>query len=106
MVNNQPAISHESIYRRIYADKHLGGTLHSTLRCQKKRKRRYGNRDRRDTIPNQISIEQRPALVDQLERYGDWEGDLVIGANHKQALVTLDERKSRYSLIGMVARKT
>lgn len=105
-VNNQPAVSHESIYRRIYADKHLGGTLHSTLRCQKKRKKRYGNRERRGTIPNQVSIEQRPALVDQLERYGDWEGDLVIGANHQQALVTLNERKSRYSLIGMVTRKT
>ena len=105
-VNNQPSVSHESIYRRIYADKHLGGTLHNTLRCQKKRKKRYGNRERRGTIPNQVSIDQRPAVVDQLKRYGDWEGDLVIGANHKQALVTLNERKSRYSLIGMVTLKT
>lgn len=57
-------------------------------------------------MPNQVSIEQRPAIVDQLKRFGDWEGDLVIGANHRQALVTLNERKSRYSLIGKVDRKT
>lgn len=105
-VNNQPAVSHESIYQRIYADKRSGGTLHRTLRCQKKRKKRYGNRERRGTISNQVSIEQRPALVDQFQRYGDWEVDLMIGANHQQALVTLNERKSRYSLIGMVVRKT
>lgn len=105
-VNDQPGVSHESIYKRIYADKVLGGSLHKTLRCQKVRKKRYGNRERRGTIPNQVSIEQRPALVNELERYGDWEGDLVIGANHQQALVTLNERKSRYTLIGKVNRKT
>lgn len=104
--NKQPGISHESIYKRIYADKRLGGTLHKALRCQKLRKKRYGSRERRGTIPNQVSIEQRPAIVDQLKRFGDWEGDLVIGANHSQALVTLNERKSRYSLIGKVERKT
>lgn len=104
--NKQPGVSHESIYKRIYADKQLGGTLHKALRCQKGRKKRYGNRERRGTIPNQVSIEQRPVIVDQLKRFGDWEGDLVIGANHQQALVTLNERKSRFSLIGKVERKT
>jgi len=106
LANKQPGISHESIYKRIYADKRLGGTLHNALRCQKGRKKRTGVRDRRGTIQNQESIEQRPAIVDQLKRFGDWEGDLVIGANHQQALVTLNERKSRFSLIGKVDRKT
>lgn len=105
-VNRLPSISHESIYQRIYADKRAGGALHTTLRCQKVRKKRYGSRERRGTIPNQVSIEQRPAIVDKRRRYGDWEGDLVIGAGQHQALVTLNERKSRYTLIGKVARKT
>lgn len=104
--NGLPGVSHESIYWRIYADKQRGGTLHKTLRCQKTRKKRYGNRERRGTIPNQVSIEQRPAIVDTLKRYGDWEGDLVVGANHQQALVTLNERKSRYTLLDKVSRKT
>ncbi|MBI1772142.1 MAG: IS30 family transposase [Burkholderiales bacterium] len=104
--NGLAGVSHESIYGRIYEDKRCGGTLHKTLRCQKVRKKRYGNRERRGTIPNQVSIEQRPAIVDTLKRYGDWEGDLVVGANHQQALVTLNERKSRYTLLDKVSRKT
>lgn len=105
-VNKLPGISHESLYQRIYADKRAGGTLHTALRCQKARKKRYGSRERRGAIPNQVSIELRPAIVDQRKRYGDWEGDLVIGAGQQQALVTLNERKSRYTLIGKVERKT
>ena len=101
-----PTVSHGSIYKRIYADKRAGGALHTNLRCQKLRKKRYGGRERRGTIPNQVSIEQRPAIVDTRLRFGDWEGDLVIGAGHQQALVTLNERKSRYTLIGKVQRKT
>jgi IS30 family transposase len=68
------------------------------LRCQKARRKRYGGRERRGTIPNQVSIEQRPAIVGTRERFGDWAADLVIGAGHQQALVTINERKSRYAL--------
>lgn len=104
--NNQPGVSHESIYQRIYADKQAGGTLHNTLRCQKARKKRYGGRERRGTIPNQVSIEERPAIVNERARFGDWEADLVIGAGQKQALVTMNERVSRYSLMAHVSLKT
>jgi IS30 family transposase len=104
--NKMPTVSHESIYQRIYADKRAGGRLHTNLRCQKLRKKRYGGRERRGSIPNQVSIELRPSIVDTRQRFGDWEGDLVIGAGQHQALVTLNERKSRYTLIGKVLRKT
>jgi IS30 family transposase len=62
-------------------------------------------RERRGTIPNQISIDQRPAIVGRRGRYGDWEADLVVGARHSQALVTINERKSRYALITRVESK-
>lgn len=104
--NRQPGISHETLYRHIYADRRAGGNLHRALRCQKARRKRYGGRDRRGIIPNQVSIEQRPAIVDTRRRFGDWEADLVIGAGHRQALVTLNERKSRYALIAHVQDKT
>ena len=103
---DQPGISHETIYQRIYADRRVGGVLHRALRCQKMRRKRYGGRDRRGTIPNQVSIEQRPAIVDSRRRFGDWEADLVIGAGHQQALVTLNERKSPYTLIAHVPSKS
>lgn len=105
-VNGQSPVSHEAIYQHIYADKRAGGTLHRALRCQKVRRKRYGGRERRGTIPNQVSIDLRPAVVAERGRFGDWEGDLVIGAGQKQALVTLNERTSRYTLIAHVAKKT
>lgn len=92
--------------QRLYADKCAGGTLHRTLRCQKLRRKRYGRHERRGTIPNQASINLRPAVVAELGRFGDWEGDLVIGAGHKQALVTRNERSSLYSLIAHLPFKT
>lgn len=105
-VNGQATVSHEAIYQHIYADKRAGGTLHRALRCQKVCRKRYGGRERRGTIPNQVSIDLRPAVVAERGRFGDWEGDLVIGAGQKQALVTLNERTSRYTLIAHVPKKT
>ena len=96
----------QAIYQRIYADQRNGGTPHRALRCQKARRKRYGGRERRGTIPNQVSIEQRPAIANSRRRFGDWEGGLVIGAGQHQALVTLNERKSRYCLIAHVPFKT
>ncbi len=99
-------VSIEWIYQHVLADKQSGGSLYTYLRCQKQRKKRYGVYSYRGQIPGQVSIEQRPAIVDKRARYGDWELDTVIGKNHQQALVTLVERKSRLTLIAKVIRKT
>ncbi len=99
-------ISHEWIYQYVLSDKQAGGSLYRHLRCQKQRKKRYGQYSRRGQIPETISIEQRPAIVDTRRRFGDWELDTVIGKHHQQALVTLVERKSRLTLIAKVMAKT
>jgi len=92
-------ISTESIYQYAYADKAQGGDLVRFLRCQKLRRKRYGSgRERRGVLKNRVGIEQRPAVVQTRSRIGDWEGDTVIGQGRKGALVTLVERKSRYTL--------
>ena len=83
----------EWIYHYIYADKGSGGDLHKHLRCQKKRRKRYGSRDRRGKIPNQVSIEQRPAVVAQRKRVGDWEADTIIGKGKRQAITLRDTRR-------------
>ena len=99
-------ISPESIYRHIYADKGGGGDLHQHLRCQKPRRRRYASgQERRGVLKNRVSIEERPPIVEQRSRIGDWEGDTVIGKHHKGGLVTLAERKSRYTLAGRIRSK-
>jgi len=60
----------------------------------------------RGIIPNRVGIEKRPHVVDLKKRIGDWEGDTIIGAHHKGALVTLVERKSKLTLLGQVRRPT
>ena len=100
------SISHEWIYQHVYTDKRSGGNLYRFLRCQKVRRKRYGLYSRRGTIPNQVSIDERPAIVDAKRRFGDWEGDTVIGKSHRGALVTLVERKSLYTVIRSVTHKT
>jgi len=100
-------ISHETIYRHIYADKAAGGILWKQLRCQKKRKKRYASgQERRGQIVARRPISERPAYIEERTQVGHWEGDTVIGANHKQAIVTLVERKSGYALIRKVTNKT
>lgn len=101
-------ISHEWIYQRILLDQATGGDLHTHLRERKKRRKRYGGgKDRRGRIPNQVSIDKRPAVVEQRDRPGaDWEGDLIIGAKHKQAIVTMVDRCTRATFMARVPFKT
>jgi IS30 family transposase len=102
----QKAPSHERIYQYVYADKRLGGELHQHLRCQKKRRKRYGKYDRRGQLPNRKSIDERPAIVADKARLGDWEADTIIGKNHQQALVSLVERQSKLTRLAKVERNT
>ena len=42
----------------------------------------------------------------QKKRFGDWEADFVNGSHHRGYLVTLVERKSKFTVIGHVKKKT
>lgn len=99
-------ISHERIYQFLLSDKKAGGTLHTHLRHgRKKRKKRYGAKDRRGQIKNRVSIDERPKIVDKKQRIGDWEGDTIIGKQQQKAIVTLVDRASKMTRIGPVATK-
>lgn len=99
-------LSHEWIYRHVLRDKAAGGTLYRHLRCQRQRKKRYGAPSRRGQLTDTVSIEARPAIVAAKGRIGDWEVDTVIGKAHRQALVTLNERRSMYTLIAHVKERS
>ena len=100
-------ISHERIYQILLENKRKGGKLYKHLRrSNRKRKKRYGSPDRRGQIPDRVSIDKRPKVVDTKTRIGDWEADTIIGRNHKGAILTLVERKSKYTLIRKLNRKT
>jgi len=64
--------------------------------------RRRPEREKRGRLPCSVSIEGRPAVVDGRRRYGDWEGDTIVGANRRGGAITLVERKSGYLLLGKV----
>lgn len=92
---NDPSVSSERLYQHIWEDKKRKGTLHEHLRRQGRRYRKRGaTKDSRGIIKNRISIEQRPEIVDHRERFGDLEVDLIIGKNHKQAILTINDRAS------------
>jgi IS30 family transposase len=100
-------VSHEWIYSWLERERTQGGRLHLNLRWgKKKRKKRFGSRDKRGQIPNRVSIEKRPELVNQRGRIGDWEGDTIIGKNHRGKLVTLVDRVSLLTRIRKVENKT
>jgi len=99
-LHGKTKLHHETIYRMLLQDKRNGGTLYKHLRhLHKSHRKRYGSYERRGRIKNAVSIEQRPAIVDSRSRIGDWEGDTVIGKNHKSAIYTLVDRKSLYTVI-------
>ena len=104
--NIEIAVSHEWIYQYVLKDKLDGGSLYLHLRCKQKRKKRYGSYDRRGTLKNRVSIDERPDMVEERNRIGDWEADTIIGKAHKQAIVSLTERKSGLALIYKVDRRT
>jgi IS30 family transposase len=99
-------VSPEWIYQYILRDKQAGGDLYKHLRCQKQRKKRYGTPERRGQLKGRISIDERPEVVNQRSRIGDWEADTVIGKQGGAVLVTLVERKTRLTVIGKAPNRT
>ncbi|HAU0368126.1 TPA: IS30 family transposase [Legionella pneumophila] len=101
------SLSHEWIYQFILKNKKQGGALYKHLRHQhKKYRKRYGSPKRQGAIRNRRFINERPSIVDKKQRIGDWEIDTIIGKNHKQAIVSIVERKSKFTLLKKVNKKT
>ena len=102
-------VTHETIYRWVYAQHLSGEHWHEQLRRRHKRRRSriVGQRmgSGRGQIPGRVGIEQRPAVVERRGRFGDWEADTVEGAKGTGLIATHVERKSRYTKLGKLADK-
>lgn len=101
-------ISYETIYQHIWSDKKSGGYLFQHLRRKGKayQSRSKDKQAGRGFIKNRISIDERPHVVDDKSRMGDWEIDLVIGKGHSGALVTVVERKTSFTVSTRVDDKS
>jgi IS30 family transposase len=101
------AISHECVYLHVYAVKVAGGDLHKNLRSQKpRRKRHFCGRYRRGQIPKRRQISERKSHFHDRKPVEYWEGDTVIGAVHKQGIVTLVESKCGFAVLTKVPNKS
>lgn len=97
----------ETIYKWIYTSTYaVAEKLYQYLRYGKKRRTKHtGRASHRSHIPNRVSIHDRPAIVAERARLGDWEGDSVI-YTHKHAINTVNERLSGLVAFTKLTQKT
>ena len=103
---NVLCVSVERIYQFIWEDKKQGGVLYKHLRTRGKRYQKRGNiNTNRGQIPGRVDIEKRPEIVEKKQRFGDLEIDLVIGKDHKGALLTINDRATGFLKMAYVNSK-
>jgi IS30 family transposase len=98
-------VSHETIYQALYVQGK--GSLRAELEDEKATRTGRTVRKHRSGLPprrgrswiGEATISARPAEADDRAVPGHWEGDLIIGAGGANALITLAERASRFTLI-------
>lgn len=99
-------ISFVRIYQFIEQDRLNGGSLHTHLRFyNKKRRIKYGTANGRTLIKHRVSIEQRPDIVNDKGRVGDFEIDTIIGESRKGVITTAVDRASFFTKISMPTSK-
>jgi transposase, IS30 family len=106
-IGYRQAISHEWIYQHVWANKKQGGTLYKELRYNgKKYNKRRSGKAGRGCIPNRRDIKERPPIVEDKVRVGDWELDTIIGKGHKGAIVSMVDRASKFTQLFLIPRKS
>ena len=86
-----PGISHQAIYNFIYNHPELG--LKACLRRKGKKYRRQKSISY-NTANDRRRIDERPAIVDEVVRIGDLEGDTIVGKKQTDRLLTHNDRVS------------
>ena len=101
------SVSAEWIYRHVWEDKHNGGKLYKHLRRRgKKRNSRGSEYSGRGHIPGRVDITERPQIVEDKRRVGDWEADTIVGAGHRGALVSVVDRASKFTVLHPVSSRS
>ena len=105
-LKGQP-IGRQRIYNHVHADRRSGGELIQYLRRRSKKPNSKGKSHAgRGHIPDRVDISDRPDIVDEKVRLGDWEVDTILGKKHRGAIVSAVDRVSKYTFLLRVFRKT
>ncbi len=98
------SLCHETIYQYIY--KYEPKLIKIYLARKGKKYRSQREKKAKYCIPDMRMIGERPEIVEQRKRLGDWEGDTMIGKNHQQAIVVNVERRSGLLFAKKVPKRT
>ena len=74
--------------------------------ANKKRRKRHNSPDSRGVLPGKRHISERPLSAENRSRIGHWEIDTVMGSDDRHCIVTLVERKTKYTLIAKLKCRT
>lgn len=92
------SMSGKTIYN--YVHFHMRGELKQIalrdLRQRGKKRKVSLSGEKRGKLQGITLIDERPVEVSAREVPGHWEGDLIIGKNHKSAICVIVERQTRY----------
>ena len=104
-IKHDLALSFVRIYQYIESDRQNGGELHTHLRFYgKKRRAKYGKKSK-VRIKERVSISERPSIVDEKVRIGDFEIDTIIGKGKQGAMTTIVDRASAFVKISIPTSK-
>lgn len=102
-------VSHEAIYQALYCQARGQLRVELTGALRRGGTRRVSRVERRavatakaQVIPDMVMITERPAEVADRAVPGHWEGDLIMGAANRSAIITLVERSSRFVILSRV----
>ncbi len=94
-----PIVGKTTLYPFLHKDKEGGGDLYRHTRLHLKYRHKPLASPQKGKWGWRKSIDERPDCIDRKERFGDFEMDLIIGAQQREAILTLTERKTGYAII-------
>jgi IS30 family transposase len=99
--------STSTVYACLYRETAKDSALHEHFRQkQAKPRHRKGAKDRRGQIVDRVSIDERPKIVEEKSRSGDWEGDTIESAGKNAYIATFVDRKTKLLLAKIMPNKT
>lgn len=98
-IEGRSSVGVETIYRYLYREKRLGNPLWLNLRHARLRQKKRFKHHRWPSHLTRPGLDQRPAVIEKRQRFGDFERDLIVGAERQGYLLTIVDRKTKLTRI-------